>query len=119
MRLLLLMLLPFLLSLFWLALRTYVTMRVSGRGRTIDATVTSARSSPLDADAGANEQRPPTDAAPRRASPCGRHNLHLFLRLMRSERGCRHCAAIKRTQRAAEAAAAIDAVEQSLRGERR
>ncbi len=117
MRLLLLLLLPGLLGLIGLVLRTWIAMRMAERDRIVDARVTDARSSPVDRDeGGAATSAPP---GRRNAPPCGRYNLHLFLRLVGAERGCRHCAAIERERYEADAAAAVDAAEQALRGDRR
>lgn len=116
MRLLLILLLPGLLSLFGLVLRAWMSMRMAERDRIVDARVTDARSSPVDpgqggdATAGGSGRRNPP--------PCGRYNLHLFLRLVGAERGCRHCAAIERERYEADAAAAVDAAEQALRRDR-
>ncbi len=116
-RLLLLLLLPALVSLIGLVLRTWLSMRMNERQRIVDATVTSARSSPVDPEGGpagahgrSRRREPP---------PCGRHNLHLFFRLVGGEDSCRHCAAIERARFEADAAAAVDAAEQALRGDRR
>jgi hypothetical protein len=115
-RLLLILLLPGLLSLFGLVLRAWMSMRMAERERIIDAKVTSARSSPVDADEG---PAGPLAGSPRRnAPPCGRYNLHLLFRLVGGERSCRHCAAIERARYEADAAAAVDAAEQALRGDR-
>lgn len=110
MRLLLLLLLPALVGLIGLVLRTWISMRFSERERIVDATVTSARSSP-------------PDPAPRRRGrrerpPCGRYNLHLLFRLVGGEESCRHCAAIERERYEADAAAAVDAAEEALRTDR-
>lgn len=116
MRLLLILLLPGLLSLFGLVLRAWMSMRMAERDRIVDARVTDARSSPVDRDEGG--AAPPGAPGRRDAPPCGRYNLHLFLRLVGAERGCRHCAAIERERYEADAAAAVDAAEQALRGDR-
>lgn len=116
MRLLLLLLLPGLVSLIGLALRSWISMRMGERQRIVDATVTSARSSPVDSgeeaggSSGIRGRREPP--------PCGRHNLHLLFRLVGGEKSCRHCAAIERARFEADAAAAVDAAEQALRGDR-
>ena len=115
MRLLLLLLLPALVSLIGLALRTWLSMRMAERNRIVDATVTSVRSSPAAPEGtlgGEGRLRR------REAPPCGRHNLHLFFRLAGGEENCRHCAAIERARFEADAAAAVDAAEQALRGDR-
>ncbi len=112
-RLLLLLLLPALVSLIGLVLRTWLSMRMNERQRIVDATVTSARSSPVD-PAGAHGR-----SRRREPPPCGRHNLHLLFRLVGGEDSCRHCAAIERARFDADAAAAVDAAEQALRGDRR
>lgn len=116
MRLLLILLIPGLLSLFGLVLRTWMSMRMAERDRIVDARVTDARSSPVDR----GEGDPGTSGrlGRRNPPPCGRYNLHLFLRLVGAERGCRHCAAIERARYEADAAAAVDAAEQALRGDR-
>ena len=120
MRLLLLLLLPMVLSLFWLVIRQYVSMRLHERTRTIDAKVTDARSFPP-----GERGEAPTDAAPASGWPggsktkCGRYNVHLFLRLVGGEASCRHCAAIEEAEREAEIAAAVDAAESVLRGDRK
>lgn len=123
MRLLLLLLLPMVLSLFWLVIRQYVAMRLherAERARTIDAKVTDGRSFPP-----GERGEAATDDAPSAGRPggskakCGRHNVHLFLRLVGSEASCRHCAAIEDAERDAELAAAVDAAESVLRGNRK
>ena len=112
MRLLLLLLLPVLLALFWLLLRQYVAMRLGARGRVIDGKASDARSFP--------PGEAPRGRAPAPDEPsCGRHDLHLFLRLAGAGGSCRHCAALRREARDADAAAAVDAAERALRGERR
>ena len=111
-RLLLLLLLPALLALFWLLLRQYAAMRMAERARCIDAKVTDARSF------APGEAQP--DSAPAPDAPsCGRHDLHLFLRLAGAGGACRHCAALRRAEQDADAAAAVEAAERALRGERR
>ena len=115
MRLLLLLLLPALVSLIGLALRTWLSMRVGERQRIVDATVTEARSAP----AGPQDERgrAPGRSGRRERPLCGRHNLHLLFRLVGGEQSCRHCAAIERAHFDADAAAAVDAAEQALRGD--
>ena len=115
MRLLLILLLPGLLSLFGLVLRAWMSMRMAERDRIIDAKVTTARSSPVDPDEGPAGS---PAGSRRNAPPCGRYNLHLLFRLVGGERSCRHCAAIERARYEADAAAAVDAAEQALRGDR-
>ncbi len=120
MRLLLLLLLPMVLSLFWLVIRQYVAMRLHERTRTIEAKVTDARSFPP-----GERGEAPTDDAPAASRPagskakCGRHNVHLFLRLVGSEASCRQCAVIEDAEREAELAAAVDAAESVVRGNRK
>ena len=125
MRFLLLLLLPGLLSLIGLLLRTWISMRVNERERArvvdVDATVRDARSSPIDSggdgDTGGGAAR--VGWRPRRPPPpCGRYNLHLLFRLTGGEASCRHCAAIERDRFEADAAAAVDAAEEALRGGR-
>ncbi len=116
MRLLLILLLPGLLSLFGLVLRAWMSMRIAERDRIVDARVTDARSSPV--DRGEGEAGTPGDPRGRNAPPCGRYNLHLLFRLVGGERSCRHCAAIERARYEADAAAAVDAAEEALRRDR-
>lgn len=116
MRLLLILLLPGLLSLFGLVLRAWMSMRMAERDRIVDARVTDARSSPV--DRGEGEAGTPGDPRRRNAPPCGRYNLHLLFRLVGGERSCRHCAAIERARYEADAAAAVDAAEEALRRDR-
>ncbi len=119
MRLLLLLLLPGLVSLIGLVLRTWLSMRMSERNRVVDvdATVTSARASPIDSEPGEGTARARWRSR-RPPPPCGRYNLHLLFRLTGGEASCRHCAAIERARHEADAAAAVDAAEQALRGGR-
>ncbi len=112
MRLLLLLLLPGLLALFWLLLRQYVAMRLGERARVVDAKASNARSFP---PGEAPRERPPAPDEP----SCGRHDLHLFLRLAGAGGSCRHCAVLRREAHDADAAAAVDAAERALRGDRR
>ena len=115
MRFLLLLLLPGLVALIGVVLRTWIAMRMAERNRIVDATVTDVRSSPVDSD----EATPRPRGRLRREPPlCGRHNLHLLFRLVGGEASCRHCAAIERAQYEADAAAAVDAAEQALRRDR-
>ncbi len=116
MRFLLLLLLPGLVALIGLVLRTWIAMRMAERSRIVDATVTDVRSSPVDPEEAAS--RPRGRLRRREPPPCGRHNLHLLFRLVGGEDSCRHCAAIERAQYEADAAAAVDAAEQALRGDR-
>ncbi len=116
MRLLLLLLLPVLVSLIGLVLRTWLSMRMGERNRILDATVTDVRSSPADPENREAGARP--RAGRRERPPCGRYNLHLLFRLVGSEQGCRHCAAIEQARYEEDAAAAVDAAEQALRGDR-
>ena len=115
MRLLLILLLPVLVSLIGVALRAWISMRLAERQRIVDATVTDARSSPVDPPVGG--ARAPGRLRRREPPPCGRHNLHLLFRLVGGEQSCRHCAAIERARFEADAAAAVDAAEQTLRGD--
>ena len=115
MRLLLLLLLPALVSLIGLALRTWLSMRMAERNRIVDATVTSVRSAPVDREGTVGGEWRSRRRGP---PPCGRHNLHLFFRLAGGEESCRHCAAVERARFEADAAAAVDAAEQALRGDR-
>lgn len=113
MRFLLLLLLPVLVPLLGLLLRTWIAMRTAERDRIIEATVIRGRSS---------SAKPPSaggqEDLSRESPPCGRHNLHLLFRLVGGERSCRHCAAIERARQEAETAAAVSAAEQALRGDR-
>ena len=112
MRLLLFLLLPALLALFWLLLRQYAAMRLAERGRVIDGKASDARSFP--------PGEAPRERAPAPNEPsCGRYNLHLFLRLAGAGGSCRHCAVLRQEAHDADAAAAVDAAERALRGERR
>ena len=112
MRFLLLLLIPAVVSLIGLVLRTWISMRMAERNRIVDATVTDVRSSPADPD------RPAPARGRRERPPCGRYNLHLLFRRVGGEESCRHCAEIEREQYEADAAAAVDAAEQALRGDR-
>ena len=113
MRFLLLLLAPALVGLIGIAFRAWIAARMAERDRVVDATVTSARSSPIDRGEGA---APPRTGPWRRARPpCGRYNLHLLFRFVGGEQSCRHCAAIERARHEADAAAAVDAAEQALR----
>ena len=112
MRFLLLLLLPGLVALIGLLLRTWIAMRMAERNRIVDATVTGVRSSPADPEA------PRSRFRRREPPPCGRYNLHLLFRIVGGEASCRHCAAIERAQFEADKAAAVDAAEEALRGDR-
>ncbi|HCV00689.1 MAG: hypothetical protein CL897_05860 [Dehalococcoidia bacterium] len=112
MRFLLLLLLPVLVPLVGLLLRTWIAMRTAERDRIIEATVIRARSSSEERSQSGDQN----DLGRERPS-CGRHNLHLLFRLVGGERSCRHCVAIERARQAAEAAAAVSAAEQTLRGD--
>ena len=115
MRFLLLLLLPGLVALIGLVLRTWIAMRMAERNRVVDATVTDVRSSPVNPGEAASR---PRGRLRREPPPCGRHNLHLLFRLVGGEDSCRHCAAIERARYEADAAAAVDAAEQALRNDR-
>ncbi len=113
MRFILLLLAPGLVGLLGIVIRAWFSARMAERDRIVDATVTSARSSPV----GSDETAAPSSARSRRRPrpPCGRYNLHLLFRLVGGEDSCRHCAAIEQARHEADAAAAVDAAEQALR----
>lgn len=119
MRLLLLLSLPMVLSLFWLVIRQFVAMRLHERARTIDAKVTTGRSFPPGESGDPAADKPAARTATRSKAKCGRYNSHLFLRLVGAEASCRHCAAIEEAEREAELTAAVDAAESVLRGDRK
>lgn len=60
--------------------------------------------------------RPAPGRRPQRAL-CGRHNLHLLLRLTFAEDSCKHCAAIREQRRDSEVEEALRAAERYASGQ--
>jgi hypothetical protein len=66
-------------------------------------------------DPGAGAYRSP--AGRRSRALCGRHNLHLLLRLAFAEDSCKHCAAIREQRRDNEVEEALRAAERYASGQ--